>query len=101
VPGSYAYGGYNFVLALPGGDAYSRRIPASLITLPHFAASARQNSGDLIVAHQLWSQVRANSPNPLLRDIAARELERIEQAIATGRRDLAVRHMSTPGVQIR
>jgi hypothetical protein len=77
------------------------RLPGSPPSAAHFAASTRQNSGDLLVAHQLWSQVRANSPNPLLRDIAGRELERIEQALATGRRDLAVRRMSTPRVEIR
>ena len=77
------------------------RLPGSPPSAAHFAASARQNSGDLLVAHQLWSQVRVNSPNPLLRDIAGRELERIEQALATGRRDIAVRRMSTPRVQMR
>ena len=77
------------------------RLPGSPPSAAHFAASARQNSGNLIVAHQLWTQVRANSPNPLLRDIAQRELDRIEQALATGRQDIAVRRLTTPAVLIR
>jgi hypothetical protein len=77
------------------------RLPGSPPSAAHFAASSRQNAGDLVVAHQLWSGVRANSPNPYLRDIAERELERIEQAIATGRAELAVRRMGNPAVILR
>jgi hypothetical protein len=77
------------------------RLPGSPSSAARFAASARQNSGDLLTAYQLWSQVRANSPNRLLRDIAERELEKIEQAIATGRAELAVRRMGSPGVIVR
>jgi hypothetical protein len=77
------------------------RLPGSPPSAAHFAASARQNAGDLLVAHQLWSQVRGNSPNRYLRDIAEHELARIEEAIATGRAELAVRRMSKPAVIIR
>src|SRR5262249_22199271 len=84
-----------------GGDfELASRLPGGPPSAAHFAASARQNAGDLIVSHQLWTQVRANSPNRYLREIAERELERIEQAIATGRLELAVRRMSTPVVRM-
>ena len=74
------------------------RLPGSPPSAARFAASARENSGDLRTAYQLWAQVRANSPNPLLRDLASRELDKIEQAIATGRADLAMHRMGTPAV---
>ena len=74
------------------------RLPGSPPSAARFAASARQNSGDLLTAYQLWAQVRANSPNRYLRDIADHELDRIAQAIATGRLDLAVRRMGSPAV---
>jgi hypothetical protein len=77
------------------------RLPGSPASAARFAASARQNAGDLLTAYQLWSQVRANSPNPLLRDIAQREIDKIEQAITTGRAELAVRHMGRPTVIVR
>jgi hypothetical protein len=74
------------------------RLPGSPPSAARFAASARQNSGDLLTAYQLWAQVRANSPNRYLRDIADREIDKIGQAIATGRTDLAVRRMGKPAV---
>jgi hypothetical protein len=74
------------------------RLPGSPPSAARFAASARQNAGDLLTAYQLWSQVRANSPNPLLRDIAEREIGKIEQAIVTGRTELAVHRMGRPAV---
>jgi hypothetical protein len=77
------------------------RLPGSPPAAARFAASARQNSGDLLTAYQLWAQVRASSPNRYLRDIASQELDRIERAIATGRQDLAVRRLGTPAVIIR
>jgi hypothetical protein len=76
------------------------RLPGSPTSAARFAASARQNSGDLLTAYQLWSQVRANSPNRYLRDIAEREIDKIERAIATGHADLAVRRMDKPAVII-
>jgi TPR repeat protein len=77
------------------------RLPGSPSSAARFAASARQNSGDLLTAYQLWSQVRANSPNRYLREIAEREIDKIEKAIATGRADLAVRRMGSPAVILR
>ena len=76
---------------LPGGPANAGR----------FAAFARQHSGDLAVALQLWSQVRATSDNRYLRDMADKEIGRIQQALATGRHDLAVKRLTTPAVIIR
>jgi len=77
------------------------RLPGGPPSAARFAASARQNSGDLVMAHELWVQVRASSPNRYLREIAERELERIEKAIATGRQELAVHRMSRPVVVVR
>ena len=77
------------------------RLPGSPPAAAHFAASAKQNAGDLVVSHELWAQVRANSPNRYLREIAEREMETIERAIATGRRELAIRRMGAPGVIVR
>jgi tetratricopeptide (TPR) repeat protein len=66
-----------------------------------FAAYARQQSGDLQVAYELWSEVRRNSPNHYLRDIAERELRRIRAAIEQGRKDLAADKLGTPVVTFR
>ena len=77
------------------------RLPGSPPSAAHFAASARQNAGDLMVSHELWARVRADSPNRYLRDLAEREMEKIERAIVTGRRELAVRRMGAPGVIVR
>ena len=77
------------------------RLPGAPASAAHFAASSRQNAGDLIVSHQLWAQVRANSPNRYMRDLAAREMEQIERALATGRCELAVRRMGRSAVLIK
>jgi len=63
-----------------------------------FAAFARQNGGELIGAYELWAQVERTSPNPLLRELASRERERIRRALATGRHEAAMRRLSTPVV---
>jgi hypothetical protein len=83
----------NFELAahLPDGPPESAR----------FAAFARQNSGDLHVAYELWLQVAQNSANRYLREMAQREMERIRRALSSGHTDLAVRRLSTPQVIIR
>lgn len=73
---------------LPGGPPESGR----------FAAYARQNSGDLALAYQLWAKVREKSPNPYMRDIAGKEMDRIRLAIERNRKDLAMNHVSTPVV---
>lgn len=66
-----------------------------------FAAFARQESGDLAVAHELWSNVLLHSPNAYLREMAQEKMNEIEAAIETGRRAAAVHRLSTPQVLIR
>jgi Flp pilus assembly protein TadD len=63
-----------------------------------FAAFARQHSGNLTVAYELWSDVRDHSPNPYLREIAEREMQKIRAALESGRRELAVKRLTTPQV---
>jgi len=63
-----------------------------------FAAFARQNSGNLGAAYELWSHVERDSPNPYLREMAQREMARIREALERGRRELAMRHLTTPVV---
>ena len=93
----------------PGGRDLSRageyferaaRLPGGPANASRFAAFARQHAGDLAVALQLWSQVRETSDNRYLRDIADKEIGRIQQALATGRREVAVKRLSTPAVII-
>lgn len=67
----------------------------------HFAAYARQQSGDLRVAYELWSDVAQHSTNRYLREMAERELGRIRAAVATGHEEIAVRRLSTPVVRFR
>lgn len=66
-----------------------------------FAAYARQHSGDLFVALHLWRSVHDGTGNPMLRDIAAREIARIEDAIRTGNRERAVSRLTTPVVLLK
>jgi len=63
-----------------------------------FAAFARQNAGNLSAAYELWSHVECTSPNRHLREIARRQMAQIREALETGRRELAMRRMSTPAV---
>jgi hypothetical protein len=63
-----------------------------------FAAYARQHSGSLLVAYELWQQVQRHSPNHYLRDVAEREMQKIQQAIREQRADLAVKRLTTPRV---
>ncbi len=63
-----------------------------------FAAYARQHSGDLLVAYELWRHVYETSPNHFLAERAEQEMERIRQAVAQGRTELAVRNLGTPKV---
>lgn len=65
-----------------------------------FAAFARQNCGDLTVAYELWSRVERTSSNRYLQDMARKEMECIRAALAQGRRELAVRRLTTPAVLI-
>jgi len=66
-----------------------------------FAAFARQNAGDLHVAYELWSRVAETSTNQYLREMAAREMDRITNALASGRLDQARNRLATPRVLIR
>jgi len=77
------------------------RLPGAPPNAARFAAFARQNSGDLVVALQLWEQVRATTSNQYLREMAAREIERIEAALATGQKEIAVHRLSTPAVILK
>lgn len=63
-----------------------------------FAAFARQHSGNLLVAYELWREVLESSPNPALREMAEREMRRIRRALETGRAEHAVKRLSTPQV---
>jgi TPR repeat protein len=76
---------------LPGGPPSARR----------FAAYVRQNAGDFAVARLLWSDVAVNSENRYLREMAEREIRKIDEALATGREELARKRLSTPTVLIR
>jgi Flp pilus assembly protein TadD len=63
-----------------------------------FAAFARQHSGDLRVALELWARVAQDSPNHYLREMALLEVERIEAALASGRHETVIRKLATPRV---
>lgn len=79
---------FDLASRLPGRPELARR----------FAAFCHQNTGSLAVAYALWQQVRDGSPNAYMREIAGREMTRIQQAIASGRKDLARASLSTPVV---
>lgn len=79
---------FELAAQLPGRTEAARR----------FAAFCRQNSGSLAVAYALWQQVHETSPNAFMREIAEREMTRIRDAMATGRKDLARAKLSTPVV---
>src|SRR5262245_20889102 len=66
-----------------------------------FAAFARQHAGDLRVAFALWLDVYQHSNNKLLREMAEREMTKIQDALATGRTDLAVKPLATPRIIIK
>jgi Flp pilus assembly protein TadD len=76
---------------LPDGPPSSRR----------FAAFVRQHAGDLVVAWALWREVAEHSDNRYLREMAEREMRRIERALATGRAERARSRLSTPMVLIK
>jgi Flp pilus assembly protein TadD len=65
-----------------------------------FAAFSRQHAGDLRVAYELWSAVERETPNRYLREIAERNLAEIREAMERGRRDLAMRRLTTPRVVV-
>lgn len=74
------------------------RLPGSPPNAARFAAFARQHSGDLIVALQLWNQVRLTTDNRYLREMAEKEMGRIQEALSTGRHEHAVKRLTTPSV---
>lgn len=77
------------------------RLPGGPPNAGRFAAFARQHSGNLAVALQLWVQVLETTDNRYFREMAEREIERIQTALATGQRDHAVRRLPTPIVIIK
>jgi TPR repeat protein len=66
-----------------------------------FAAFARQQSGDLGLALELWQQVAETSANRYLKEMARREIEAIREALASGRTQDVVRHLGTPVVIVK
>jgi hypothetical protein len=78
----------------------SSRQPDAPPQARRFAAFARQNSGDLVVAYALWSRVARESANRYLRDIAEREMERIRVALATGHTEHAISRLAVPRVEL-
>jgi len=78
----------------------SARMPDAPPSAGRFAAYVRQNAGDLAVARALWIGVAQNSGNAYLREIAEREIDKIDRALATGRSDLATHRLTTPVVVI-
>jgi hypothetical protein len=76
-------------------------LPGAPPSSARFAAFCRQNSGDLRVAWELWSEVLATSQNQYMREAAAREMARIQAALASGRREAALDRISTPRVIFR
>ena len=79
----------------------STHMPDAPASARRFAAYVRQNSGDLAVARALWVGVAQGSNNAYLREIAEREIGKIDRALATGRIDLARRRLTTPVVIIK
>jgi hypothetical protein len=76
------------------------RLPGQPEVARRFAAFCHQNTGSLAVAYALWQQVRETSENAYMREIAEKEMERIREAITTGRKDLARARLATPVVII-
>jgi len=66
-----------------------------------FAAFSHQNAGNLAVAYELWGEVAQSSPNRYLREMAHVQMERIREALAEGRVELAVRKLGVPTVRLQ
>jgi hypothetical protein len=75
------------------------RAPDPPAAAARFAAFSRQHAGDLLLAQEMWAEIRDGSDNPYLSEIAQREIDRIEQARAAGRHELAVKRLTTPTVR--
>ena len=76
------------------------RLPDGPPASARFAAFVRQNAGDLHVAWALWREVAERSDNRYLREMAEREMRKIEFARASGRDELAHHPLGIPRVQI-
>ncbi len=77
------------------------RLPGSPPNVERFAAFAREHTGNLFLALQLWNQVRESTANAYLREISEREVARIQAVLASGRQRPAVRKLPTPIVVMR
>jgi hypothetical protein len=77
------------------------RQPNAPVQAARFAAFARQNAGQLHVAYELWAHVARTSSNRVLREAAAREMQRIAAAIRQGQAEIAVKRLSTPQVVLQ
>jgi Flp pilus assembly protein TadD len=77
------------------------RQPDSPAAAARFAAFAREHAGDLRLAYELWAAVYRESPNRYLRDIAERNLRKIQAALDAGRREADTRRLPTPVVLLR
>ncbi|NOT32566.1 MAG: hypothetical protein HOP12_00160 [Candidatus Eisenbacteria bacterium] len=76
------------------------RMPDAPPQAARFAAFSRQHAGDLTVAYMMWDEVARQSPNRFLREMAEKEMTTIREALVTGRRELAVKRLTTPLVQM-
>ena len=81
--------------------AQSARQPDAPPMAGRFAAFAEQQSGDLAVAYELWRQVALTSHNRYMRQIAEEQMDRIRDAIVSGRPQAAIKHMPTPIVILK
>lgn len=75
----------------PDGPAQSLR----------FAAYARQHSGNLGAAYELWKLAQETSTNRYMREIAEREMKRIAAAVRLGRTEAVVKPLATPRVTLQ
>ena len=88
---------------LPHAGEYfeqAARLPDGPPSARRFAAYVRQNAGDFAVARALWLEVAHTSDNRFLREMAEREIRKIDEALATGRSEVARKRLTIPGVSI-
>ncbi|MBI5169515.1 MAG: hypothetical protein HZA61_08510 [Candidatus Eisenbacteria bacterium] len=74
------------------------RLPGAPASAREFAAFSHQNTGSLAVAWQLWKQIRETTGNQYLKELAEKEMGRIQTALETGRADLVKARLGTPRV---
>jgi hypothetical protein len=77
------------------------RLPGAPATAGEFAAFSHQNTGNLAVAYDLWRHMRDSTRNPLLREVAQRQMALVADAIRTGRPEQVEVHLTTPRVLIK